>query len=125
MRSPDHPTLRSLLALHELSKFSDEELARPTIDWEGVFERLSKCIGGQQLFAVVPSHRQNLDALERSLGSGGPFSGLAQQQLSYLAKVAREGMTLRGEPVHWLDNVGWPEQEDPSSVVNWADPPRQ
>lgn len=123
IQGPDHPPLRCLIALHELFKFSDQTLSLPTIDWDGVLEQLSKKIGGQQLVVIGTSHRQNLEALGLSLRKEGPFTGLAREHLLYLAKVAREGMALRGEPLHWLDRVGWPEQEDPSLVVNWAEPP--
>jgi hypothetical protein len=120
---PAHPPFRSLLALNELFKFSDEELTRPNIDWNDVLEQLSKKIGARPLPATGASHKQSLEALEQSLKNGSQFTGLAREHLLYLSNVARVGMALRGQSLNWLDNVGWPKYEDPLLVVNWAKPP--
>jgi hypothetical protein len=93
------------------------------VDWAHFLERLSSKIGGLPLLEVAASHKENLEALEEILNKGKQFSGLAHEHLSYLLKVAREGLALRGQPVTWLDNVGWPKQEDLRLVVNWSTAP--
>jgi len=118
-----HPPLRLLLALNELLKLSEEELARPNIDWNNVLEQLSKLIGAHSLTDTAASHKMNLEALEQTLKNGAKFAGIAREHLMYLVTVARRGMALRSQPLNWLDNVGWPKFEDPAVVVDWATPP--
>ena len=120
---PSSPTLRANFALNELFKLSDEEVARPNVDWDDVLEQISSRIGGLPLLEIEASHKRNLDALQENLSEGRQFSGLAYEHISYLLNVAREGHALRHQPLTWLDHVGWPEEEDPLLIANWDSAP--
>jgi hypothetical protein len=117
---PSNPSLRLMFALHRLFELSDEVFARPNVDWEAVMEQLSSWIGGLPLLQVAASHKENMEALASIVNEGKQFSGLAHEHLSYLLNVAQDGFAVRAQPLVWLDEVGWPKQEDPYAVtVNW------
>jgi hypothetical protein len=120
---PSIPTLRALLALREFFKFSDKELANPKVDWSKVLEQLSIKIGGHPLAETAASCQNKLHDLQETLNARREFTGLAREHLLFLVNTAREGFALRSRPIAWVDNVGWPNQEDPQVVVNWSAAP--
>jgi hypothetical protein len=118
------PPLRLTCALNEFFKFTDSELKRPNLNWPDILDQLAKLIGGIRLIEAEAYYVSNLEDLEVTLHDGTHFSGLAQEHISYLLGVARQGLALRSRPLDWADKVGWPEQEDPRTIVNWGTAPK-
>lgn len=119
-----NPSLRYFVAVNAISKVTDAEFGKPRIAWNTLFEQLTKLAGGVSLTKTLADHQSSLSALRDEIESGtAVIRGISRVHVDYLREVAVRGMALRGGNAVWVDHVGWPKDEDPRTVVDWAVPP--
>jgi hypothetical protein len=117
------PAVRTYFALKKLADITEERWRKPEIDWESVAAQLSEFFGDTPWQVAIGEWSSSVEDLARSAKSGNFGDGLARSHLIWLVDCTRQGLRLRGPQPLWIDQAGWPEQEDPRTVMLNADPP--
>lgn len=121
----DHPEFRFIAALGLFKRMRTPQ-GEPVQHWiEQVFEIMQQEVRGRPLGSLLHDHLAAMQHVGaggtvrlRSMPEAPPLRGVARGHVSYLAAVAAESLQQRlSLGAKWRDDVGWPDDFDPRTIV--------